>query len=199
MKHTAHLELAHKYWKELLRKGDGVVDATCGNGHDALILAQCILQEGSGSLFCYDIQEEALQKTKERLSSKLEKDLVERVSFFQKCHSNFIDISCPIKLIVYNLGYLPLGNKEVTTQTETTLKSVESALNLVEEGGALSITCYPGHAEGKKEEEALLSLLEKIPYHKYLVSHHRWLNRNLSPTLLWIQKRCISPEAPPHR
>jgi hypothetical protein len=42
-----------------------------------------------------------------------------------------------------------------------------------------------------------LSFLEKVPYQKFLVSHHRWLNRAHSPTLLWIQKRYTSPEALP--
>ena len=56
------------------------------------------------------------------------------------------------KLIVYNLGYLPGSDKLLTTKTSSTLLSVEKALSLIAPNGAISITCYPGHEEGKKEE-----------------------------------------------
>ena len=35
-----HLKLAHHLWDQLLQKGDWALDATCGNGHDALFLSE---------------------------------------------------------------------------------------------------------------------------------------------------------------
>lgn len=181
MKHSAHLDLAHKYWKEHLRPGDIAIDATCGNGHDAAILAEILRQ---GKLFCYDIQKEAILKTKKRLGEILS----ERVSFFQKCHSDLSDILEPVRLIVYNLGYLPLSDKKMTTQTASTLLSVEKGLSLLQPEGAISIMCYPGHEEGRREEEALILWLQRLPSSSFRICYHEWINRALSPTLLWIQK-----------
>jgi hypothetical protein len=37
---ASHLALAHSIWGQVLRPGSVVVDATCGNGHDALAIAK---------------------------------------------------------------------------------------------------------------------------------------------------------------
>ncbi|MBS0628358.1 MAG: hypothetical protein JSS09_09120, partial [Verrucomicrobia bacterium] len=34
------IDLAHHFWESLLEDGDGVIDATCGNGKDSLKLAE---------------------------------------------------------------------------------------------------------------------------------------------------------------
>lgn len=179
MKPTKHLDLAHKYWKDFLKNEDAAIDATCGNGHDSLVLAQIL---SHGDLFCYDIQERAIQESKRRLDG-----LTCRATFFQKSHIDFSDIHQPVKLIVYNLGYLPLSDKSITTMTDTTLKSVQEALSKVVDGGAVSITCYPGHEEGELEEKALLGFLKTLPT-SFSICYHQWPNRPKSPTLFWIRK-----------
>lgn len=181
MKPTSHLDLAHKYWKDFLKKEDAAIDATCGNGHDSLVLAEILTE---GYLFCYDIQEKAILETKKRLEGQPSK-----ITFLQKSHIDFSDVGRPIQLVVYNLGYLPLSDKALTTMTHSTLISVQTALKKILPGGAVSITCYPGHEEGEKEENALLSLLRDLPSHHYTVSYHQWINRPKSPTLLWIIKK----------
>lgn len=35
-----HLGLSHLLWRQFIKPGDVVVDATCGNGHDSLALAK---------------------------------------------------------------------------------------------------------------------------------------------------------------
>ncbi|BBP91717.1 hypothetical protein BsIDN1_53350 [Bacillus safensis] len=58
--------------KELLeracQKGDIVIDATMGNGHDTLYLADLVGTEGQ--VFAFDVQEEALQQTSKRLGGQ---------------------------------------------------------------------------------------------------------------------------------
>ena len=51
-----HLKLCHLILAETISKGDIVIDATCGNGHDTLFLAQCALDINSGFLYGFDIQ-----------------------------------------------------------------------------------------------------------------------------------------------
>jgi SAM-dependent methyltransferase len=179
MKQSPHLFLAKKYWKEHLSPHDFAVDATCGNGYDTLFLSQLLEK---GEVYAFDIQPKALENTKAQLPDS------SRVSLFLASHANWDKNTFPKapRLIVYNLGYLPKGDKQITTLTETTLQSLEKALQLLAPDGAISITCYPGHKEGEKEEAAILEFLSKIPSQQWTICHHRFLNRLHSPSLIWI-------------
>lgn len=185
----SHLDLAHRFWKELLNPGDTVIDATCGNGQDSLVLARHL--DATGKLYLIDIQSDAIKQSRDKLSGALPALLLERVEFIQGCHSQFPGSILPssVRLVVYNLGYLPGGDKALTTVTETTLKSMSAALDLLIPGGALSITCYPGHCEGKREEEAILNWAADLDPKSWSSSWHRWLNRRASPSWLLIQKQ----------
>ena len=56
------LEMAHDFLAEVVTQDDIVVDATMGNGHDTLFLAKL-----AKKVYAFDIQEQALEKTQERL------------------------------------------------------------------------------------------------------------------------------------
>ncbi len=174
---NSHLDLAHQIWAKAAEAGDWAIDSTCGNGHDTLFLAQHY--EGIIGL---DIQEKALENTRNLVNGN------ERVHLFCQSHETFPDLAKPIKLIVYNLGYLPGGDKTLTTQVQSTLTSISNALNLIVPGGLVSITCYPGHPEGQREEEAILVLCEGLSPAKWGVSFHSWRNRSKAPSLVLIQK-----------
>jgi hypothetical protein len=186
----SHLDLAHRYWEKLIEPGDWVIDATCGNGVDTLKLCQLALRQGAGKVIGMDIQSDAIKSTSLLLDLHLSEEQHTCVELICRCHSSFPPLCKKesIKLIVYNLGYLPKGNKELTTHLATTLQSVEKALELIEPRGAISITCYPGHDEGKKEEDALLDFARTLPPTEWSVCFHRWLNRIASPSLILIQK-----------
>lgn len=172
------LKLGHSIWSEHLKEGSRAIDATCGNGHDTLFLAK----QNLSHLYVFDIQEKALLTTQERVGKR------KNISYHLGCHSLFEGITPPVDLIVYNLGYLPGGDKSLTTQVETTLQSVQKGLSLLSPRGLMSLTLYPGHPEGKREEEALLDLTSAFSPKKFQVSHHRLLNRSNAPSLLLIQK-----------
>ncbi len=172
------LELAHRYWKELLTGEDLAIDATCGNGHDTLVLAGL-----AGEVEAWDIQENAIRNTRERTKDCL------NIRYRQGCHSLLVKtVSKPLALATFNLGYLPGGDKGLTTRVETTLEAAMAVCSLLKPGGALSIVCYPGHPEGAREEETLLSWAEGLPQREWCVIHHRFSNRRASPSLLWIRK-----------
>lgn len=172
------LKMGHSIWKEHLKRGDQAIDATCGNGHDALFLSKLNLSH----LYVFDIQEKALTATKERVGNRQD------ISYHLGCHSFFEGVESPVDLIVYNLGYLPGGDKTLTTRVETTLQSVEKGLSLLSPEGLMSLTLYPGHPEGKREEEALLTFSATLSPRNFQVSHHRLLNRSNAPSLLLIRK-----------
>ena len=186
----SHIDLAHKYWETLVKPGDLVIDATCGNGHDTLVLAELALTPNAGKLYACDIQQEAITSSEQLLLEKLGRDIVERIQFVHGCHSRFPNEILPasVRLVTYNLGYLPGGNKSKTTQTETTLESIKSAQEVIQDGGLISITCYPGHSEGKREEKQILDFSTKLDPKQWSCCSHRWTNRTNAPSLLLIQK-----------
>jgi hypothetical protein len=190
----SHLDLAHSYWKEIVQPGDIVIDGTCGNGHDTLILCQLALSNGAGLVFAFDIQACAIANTKQLLSEKLFPEQFQRVTFINASHQNMPENLQPnaVKLLAYNLGYLPGGDKTLTTQSSGTIASLMAAEALIMPGGIISITCYPGHPAGQIEEEALLQYSRELPPSLWSCCHHRWTNRRQSPSLLIIQKRSLA-------
>jgi hypothetical protein len=189
MEHS-FVKLAHRYWKELLQEGDWAIDATCGNGHDTLVLTNLLKTHRSWGVLSLDIQEAALKNTQERLREHLSSEELSHIHFFQHSHETFPSLAKlhPIRLIVYNLGYLPGVHNKKTTLTSTTLISVENALQLLIPGGMLSILCYPGHEEGLKEQTALIEQLAKLPPLLWQVRHHALLNKPTAPSLILVQK-----------
>lgn len=187
-----HLDLVYRYWTQLVLQGDIIVDATCGNGQDTLRLAKLALAESTGKIYAIDIQQKAINLTSKYLKEHLSPEQFSNIIFQTGCHSQFpIEIEPQsVKLIVYNLGYLPGGgNKELTTLTSTTLQSIQQALLLLVSGGAMTITCYPGHEEGELEEGAVLHFLRQLAPEEWNICHHRWINRKKAPSLIVIQKK----------
>lgn len=184
------LDLAHAYWKKHLKPGDTAIDATCGNGYDTLFLAKSILSsDHGGQVIAIDSQEEAINNTKLHIKAELPPQLHDKVHFYHQCHSSFPHVApASVALIVYNLGYLPKGNKSITTMCNTTLQSLNNAMLLIAPGGLISITCYPGHDEGKIEEEALLKFTADLSPQQWSCCHHRWTNRREAPSLILLQK-----------
>lgn len=194
----SHLDLAHHYWTQLVQEGDTVIDATCGNGHDTLKLCQLALSADKGKIYAIDSQSIAIESTKTLLAHHLSVDEQKRVEFHHRCHSIFPSSieSEDVKLIVYNLGYLPGGNKAETTTCLTTLQSLQHACALLKAGGAISVTCYPGHPEGAREQEAILKFSSALQPTEWSCCHHTWNNRHLAPSLLLLQKGVKSDNSP---
>lgn len=183
------IDLAHNYWRNLLRPGDCAIDATCGNGKDTLQLAQIL--NPNGTLIGIDIQQEAIDKTSSLLRAHFSFSTLQKIHLYCQSHVHFppLAFSLPVHLIVYNLGYLPGGNKELTTLTSSTVESVLAALQLITPGGAISLTCYPGHLEGAREEKALIDIALHLPIAEFNICLHTFPNRFSSPSLLFIQKK----------
>lgn len=182
---NSHLDLAHQYWEKLLLESDWAIDATCGNGHDTLKLSEILK---NGGVIGIDIQPEAIAKTKELLGEHRAHS-----SLYCQSHATFplLAEEKQVRLIVYNLGYLPGGNKTITTMAETTLASIRAAAKLIISGGAICITCYPGHAEGEREQQLLLQEFSRWPSDIWNICHHTFPHRPFAPSLFFIQKIII--------
>ena len=178
--------LAAEIHREVLRPGDTVIDATLGNGHDACTLAELVGPEGR--LIGFDIQPDAVERSRERLR---EAGLDGRCTLHAVGHQHMKDyVTGPVRCVVFNLGWLPGGNKEITTLWETTRQAVSAALELLAPMGVCTICAYPGHAEGDHERHELGELLSALRPQEFNVLHQRFLNAGPgAPECFVIQKQ----------
>ena len=139
------LELHKFFIGNHLHAGDIAVDFTMGNGHDTAYLSKAVGSDGF--VYAFDIQEQALASTQERLVAE---GCPDNYRLILDSHSNvkkYVDV--PFKAGMFNLGWLPGGDKSVTTLRETTLPAIRDAIDLMDRDAILNIAVYPGHAEGE--------------------------------------------------
>lgn len=178
--------LAREVILRAVEPGDTVVDATMGNGHDTQMLCETVGPEGR--VWAFDVQAKAVEETRNRLRAQ---GLDGRAELILSGHEHMAEyVKGPVKAVMFNLGWLPGGDHEVTTRWETTRTAVESALDLLAPMGVLVICAYPGHAEGEREKQELTAFLGGLDNRRYNVLHQRFLNAGLgAPECFVIQKQ----------
>lgn len=140
-----NLQKTHLWIQNRLHDQSHVIDMTCGNGHDTYFLAQHCKQ-----VTAVDIQQIAIESTKKRCEA------FGNVRYIHSDHSKLdLESLKPIHGAIYNLGYLPKGDKDLITKKESTIQSLESLKKYDLE--FLVITCYPRHEGGLEEAEAVLA------------------------------------------
>ena len=186
--HTHHLRgpvpLVHLLLKQLVQPGDRVVDATCGNGKDTVLLAELVGE--NGLVVAFDIQEPAVKRSAARLA---EAGLSSRVTLLAAGHEEMARlVTAPLSAVVFNLGWLPGGDRALKTCAESTLPALDSALHLLQPGGVLVITCYPGHEGGDAETATVLAWAAALPAQQFHVWRMGQLNVSAAaPFCLVIQ------------
>lgn len=174
-------DIIYKYVKD----GHTVVDCTVGNGNDTILLAKLVGLKGK--VYGFDIQKEALDITFKSLTCE---NLDNRVRLIRDGHENIdLYIDEKIDFAIYNLGYLPKGDKNIKTNKDTTLISLKKALNLLNDNGIILITCYVGHEGGLEEKKAVEEFLINLDQKKYNVIKYDFINqRNYPPILYGVEK-----------
>ena len=152
---TLHLPaivpMAHRILREALQPGDCALDATAGNGHDTLLLAECV--GPAGHVWGFDVQVQALAHTRQRLSDA---GMLDRVTLVHAGHETLAaHVDAPVQAAVFNLGYLPRSDKQVTTQASSTIAALQRIWQLLRPHGVIVLVVYHGHAGGKQERSAL--------------------------------------------
>ncbi|HNX28316.1 MAG TPA: class I SAM-dependent methyltransferase [Syntrophomonadaceae bacterium] len=179
------VSISRQIISQAVAQADTVVDATCGQGNDTLLLAQLV--GPLGLVYSFDIQEPALQAAQNLLDAN---NLTQRVKFIHDDHAKIRDhIDKKINAAMFNLGYLPGGNHLITTKPDTTIKAVSETLNLLVPGGAVTIVAYPGHQAGARELKELQDYLGQIPQQQFDIIEVTFLNQiNQPPELIVVQK-----------
>lgn len=163
--------------------GDTVVDATCGNGNDTLYLAEKVTE--TGHVYAFDIQEAAIQ------NAQLKTQDHAHITFIQDGHEHVSQyVTEAISCAIFNLGYLPKGDKSITTLPETTITAITELFNLLKPGGIIILVIYPGHAEGQIEKEAVLRFLSEFDQNLAHIIQYGFINqKNNPPFVCAIEKR----------
>lgn len=177
------LKLAHQIIEASVEVGETVIDGTLGNGHDALFLSQLVGE--NGLLIGFDVQQEALDATRSRLMQHG----IERKSFQLHLdgHENLLEYTKgPISAVMFNLGYLPMTDKSVITQPDTTLEALQHSLRVLRHKGVMTVMCYPGHAGGAEEVQAIEKWSAQLPRDFYRVMSYKPVNAPNSPAFLIV-------------
>lgn len=158
-RHRPLTQLAQERVAQRLSEGDYAVDATVGNGHDTLFLARRV--GASGHVWGFDIQAAALDNAREQLAAQ---GLAQRVTLLHAGHQALAaclpaEARGRLAAVMFNLGYLPGSDKQLTTLPATTLAALDAALHNLRHGGLLSVLAYRGHAGGQTEADAVAAWL----------------------------------------
>jgi predicted methyltransferase len=153
-------ELLHALFRGHISPGDLVIDATAGNGYDTLFLAEAV--GPSGKVIAIDIQEKAISATRKRLEDA---GMGERTTLHHGSHADLLEMAASgsTSAIIFNLGYLPGGDRSVITRAEETLPALGCAVEALRIGGILAVICYPGHPGGDTEAVAVEDFISSHP------------------------------------
>ena len=178
-------ELAHRYLDQHLGVGHLAVDATAGNGHDCLKMAQII--GDTGKLIGIDLQVAAIEATRHRLN---EAKVTCELSLIEGDHADVLKSLIPahanaVQAITFNLGYLPGSDKSIQTTPATTQLALDCAQTLLAPVGILLVTAYRGHPGGLEEAECVAQWMRKQEQLGAKIECHE-PTANRTPPILWI-------------
>ena len=176
----------HKYFiLQHLGPGDTAVDFTMGNGHDTEFLSKTVGPEGH--VYAFDIQEAALISTAAHLK---ETGCPENYTLIQASHHRLNEfVPVPFKAGMFNLGWLPGGDKSVTTLRSTTLPALQAGIEKLLPDGIILLAVYPGHAEGDAEGTEVEQYLSSLSRYRVCCTKVRIVNSPTSPYFFVIEKK----------
>jgi len=187
---TKTTELAMSVTLEYVSEGELAIDATCGNGNDTLVLAKAVGE--TGKVLAIDIQETAINNTEELLNDNgisnviCVRDTFENLGQIASVH---FEGEAPAA-VMFNLGYLPGGDKTVTTVSETSLNAIKQALDVIKVSGIVTVVLYNGHEAGKSEKNMILEMAEGLSSRDFHVVYTKMLNQKKDPPeVLWITRK----------
>jgi len=186
------LSMAHKWIAERVSDGDIVIDATAGGGVDTLALAELVGRKGI--VYAFDIQQDALNRTKERLLASSSEKLAE-VKLILANHAQMTQWIDPLSYgkvaaVMFNLGYLPGGeDQSVITESATTIAALDAAIMLLRPGGMITCVLYPGHPGGAEEAAIVEAWAAQLPQKMAQTVIYRQPQRPAAPYLIAAEKR----------
>ncbi|WP_226035835.1 tRNA (mnm(5)s(2)U34)-methyltransferase [Aquibacillus saliphilus] len=183
------IDYGHELLKVTIKPGETVIDGTCGNGKDTVMLSKLVGVDGS--VLAFDIQEQAIANTRKIL----EKQAISNVTLIQDSHhkiDNYLNERIEKQLggAIFNLGYLPGSDKKIITKPDSTITAIKTIANYLKPGGIIVLVVYHGHLGGDEEKEALLKHLGEYDQKQFNVLRYGFINqKNSPPFVLAIEKK----------
>ena len=177
------VQLAQTLIRSRVSQGETVIDGTAGNGHDTVFLAELV--GGDGKVLAFDIQEAAVDSTRQKTEH------FKQVEVYHDGHENIRHYpNGEIKAAMFNLGYLPGGDKKVITRPATTISALEFLSENLTRMGIITVVVYSGHVGGTEESTAIREWCEKLDQDRFTVISYGFINqRNSPPSVLAIERK----------
>lgn len=156
------------------------VDATCGNGHDTAFLNDL----GFTKVIGFDVQKIAIDSTRKYIGES------PSIVLIHDSHTNLNEhIKQEVNCIMFNFGYLPSGDKAMTTQAKSSIEALQSGLTLLSDNGIMSLMCYPGHPAGAEETKAIRNWFNTLNTQQWCIETHLAASPKPTAPILYIIKR----------
>ena len=192
---SERLTVAASQWLDAaLFHGAFAVDATVGNGYDTLFLAHRVGDQGR--VLGFDVQKMALNGAAELLRFA---GVLNRVTLILESHSNIGRYLSPEQIVhgaMFNLGYLPRGNRQIITRPETTLAALQAILEHLAPGGRLTILSYRDHEGGQEECTAVREFLRSVRTEEFSFRELAGIQDTDATPRLFLVERVRPPKAP---
>jgi len=189
MKRISLVKEAHDLIRDNLHPGDIAIDATVGNGHDTVFLAEQV--GASGRVYGFDIQQAAIDSTWEKFRQAYTTECLTLIHASHALMAEKIPTHYhgKISVIMFNLGYLPGGDKSVITQTDSTLTALTIASRILSPNGIITLLAYPGHQGGDQETDQVKNWCEQLNPDQFNVSTlYSTEHKDSAPRLFVIRK-----------
>lgn len=167
------VELSHAFLRPCLHKQAVCLDGTFGRGKDT----RFFLDHHVRKVIAFEIQEELIPST---LSERVDLHLIshDRLDAF---------VEGEVDAIVFNFGYCPGGNPQITTTLDSSLIAIQKGLTVLKIKGRMALVLYP-HEEGRKEAEGIERWIHTLDPRCFSVQKIQNLNTSASPYTLLIEK-----------
>ena len=178
-KHFSALQIIQHVLELHVQKGDICIDATAGRGRDTLFLSGLVGE--SGHVTAFDIQQEAVDSTRELLL----KNQKSNFDVILDSHANMQNYfqTGTVSCITFNFGWLPAGNHHIFTKPESSIEAIRQGLRLLKPDGIMTLILYYGRETGFQERDALLEFLPTLDSNLYTVIEMPFVNRQNCPPI----------------
>lgn len=180
MKNYQITQWCQHFIREQVKPGDLCIDATMGNGNDTLLL--CSLVGSEGKVLAFDIQQQAVEHTMERLKRE---GVPSNYQLYLDSHEHMGHYATPgtVSCITFNFGYLPGGDHKMATKPDSSVSAIREGLLLLKKGGMMSLCIYSGGDTGFQERDTILAYVQSLDSKKYLVIRSEYANRPNHPPI----------------
>lgn len=175
-------DMVHNMVKDVIKENSIAVDATLGTGKDTIFLSELA---SKGRVYSFDIQAEAISRFIYNHGE------VKNVTLINDGHENMLTyIKEHPSIIMFNLGYLPCGDKSIITKPETTIRALRAGVEIIAPNGLISIVSYIGHKGGDKEAALIGEMTKSLNPKEFGVMEIKFSNTKGSPFITIIEKNC---------